>query len=87
MSSAPLTISLTDESLKNYVEARVDSGAYGTPTEYIRDLILNDRERQLTRLENHLLDSMQSDVIDIPEDVLERGALVDFLESQLNTSR
>lgn len=42
-----LNIQLTDE-LRRYVDGRAtDSDVYATPSEYIRDLIRRDRERQI----------------------------------------
>ena len=41
-----LNISLP-EALKNYVEGQVASGDWGTPSEYVRELIRRDKERRL----------------------------------------
>jgi antitoxin ParD1/3/4 len=35
------------EALKNYVEGQVASGDWGTPSEYVRELIRQDKERRL----------------------------------------
>ena len=37
------------ESLKVYVDDRVDSGGYGTSSEYIRELIRRDKDRNQLR--------------------------------------
>ncbi len=42
-----MNVSLPDE-LKSFVDKRVDSG-YGSTSEYVRDLIRRDRERQQLR--------------------------------------
>jgi antitoxin ParD1/3/4 len=45
-----LNISLP-EALKEYVEGQVASGDWGTPSEYVRELIRQDKERRAARLE------------------------------------
>ena len=45
-----LNISLP-EALKQYVEGQVASGDWGTPSEYVRELIRQDKERRAARLE------------------------------------
>lgn len=54
-----LNISLPDP-LKAYVEDRVSSGDYGTPSEFIRNLIRQDKEQRRSRLETELLDALQT---------------------------
>jgi antitoxin ParD1/3/4 len=49
-----LNISLP-QVLKAYVEGQVASGDWGTPSEYIRDLIRQDKERRMANLEQELL--------------------------------
>ncbi len=44
----PTTVTLPD-ALKAYVDDQVAAGGYGSPGEYIRDLIRRERERQLLR--------------------------------------
>lgn len=57
---AALNISLTDE-LRDFIQKRVDSGDFGTPTEYMRHLIRIDKEKEaLRRLEKALLDGIES---------------------------
>jgi antitoxin ParD1/3/4 len=51
-----LNISLPDP-LKAYVEGRVASGDYGTPSEFVRNLIRQDKEQRRARLETELLDA------------------------------
>lgn len=43
------------EILKAYVEGQVASGDWGTPSEYIRELIRQDKERRMANLEQELL--------------------------------
>jgi len=54
MAMTSLNISLP-EALKEYVEGQVASGDWGTPSEYIRELIRQDKERRLRTLENDLV--------------------------------
>ena len=74
------------ETLKAYVEARVDSGSYGTPTEYIRELILDDRDRRLARLEDHLLAAMNSERIEVTEEEWESPDLIEVLRKKLESA-
>jgi len=52
-----MNVSLPDE-LKSYVDEQVDDGAYGSTSEYVRDLIRRDRDRQ--QLRRVLLDGASS---------------------------
>ncbi len=63
-----LNISLP-EALKEYVEGQVNSGDWGTPSEYIRELIRQDKERRLYSLEQDLIAGLkgQSIRLDIAE--------------------
>ena len=57
---AAMNISLTDE-LREFIDQRVDSGEFGTPTEYMRHLIRLDKEREAQRrLEQALLKGIES---------------------------
>lgn len=57
---ATLNISLTDE-MRSYVEERVASGRYGNASEYFRDLVRNDQDRQReSDLESLLLEGLRS---------------------------
>jgi antitoxin ParD1/3/4 len=76
MASATIQISLP-ESLTPFVEAQVESGAYGTPSDYIRDLILHDRDRSLEALEARLLQNLDSRPIAFTQEELSGG---DFLK-------
>lgn len=52
-----MNVSLPDE-LKSYVDAQIGDGAYGSTSEYVRDLIRRDRDRQ--QLRRALLDGATS---------------------------
>ncbi len=52
-----MNISLPD-ALKSYVDEQVAGGAYGTSSEYVRELIRRDKDRQ--RLRQLLLDGAAS---------------------------
>ena len=59
MAMTSLNISLPDP-LKAYVEDRVATGDFGTPSEFIRNLIRQDKELRGLRLESELLDALQT---------------------------
>ena len=52
-----MNVSLPDE-LKSYIDEQVGGGTYGSTSEYVRDLIRRDRERQ--HLRRALLDGATS---------------------------
>lgn len=52
-----MNVSLPNE-LKSYVDEQVDEGGYGSTSEYVRDLIRRDKERQ--HLRHVLLDGAAS---------------------------
>ena len=60
-----MNISLPD-SLKSYIDEQVAERGFGTASEYMRDLIREDRERQ--RLRNLLLDGAESGPAVVAED-------------------
>ena len=43
-----MNVSLPDE-LKSFVDARVDTGGYGSTSEYVRDLVRRDQDRERLR--------------------------------------
>lgn len=59
-----LNISLP-ETLKQYVERQVASGDWGTPSEYIRELIRQDKERRLSNLEQELVAAVKGPKIEL----------------------
>jgi antitoxin ParD1/3/4 len=52
-----MNVSLPDE-LKSYVDEQVGDGGYGSTSEYVRDLIRRDKDRQ--QLRRALLDGAAS---------------------------
>ena len=52
-----MNVSLPDE-LKSFVDERVDGGGYGSTSEYVRDLIRRDQDRE--RLRGLVLDGASS---------------------------
>jgi antitoxin ParD1/3/4 len=77
-----LNISLPDP-LKSYVEGRVASGDYGTPSEFVRNLIRQDKEQRRARLETELLDALQSKEFVITPEELSGRTLVAVLREKL----
>ncbi len=65
MAMASLNISLP-EVLKAYVEGQVASGDWSTPSEYVRELIRQDKERRLGNLEQELLAAAKGKKIEVP---------------------
>lgn len=77
-----LNISLPDP-LKAYVEDRVASGDFGTPSEFIRNLIRQDKEQQRSRLESELLDALATKDIAVAPEELKGRSLVSVLREKL----
>ena len=77
-----LNISLPDP-LKAYVEERVSSGDFGTPSEFIRNLIRQDKEQRRTRLEAELLEALETKQIAISPQELQASSLVSILRKKL----
>ena len=82
MSMTSLNISLPDP-LKAYVEDRVASGDFGTPSEFIRNLIRQDKEQRRSRIESELLEALQSKQIAISPEDLNGRSLVSVLREKL----
>ena len=76
-----LNISLP-ETLKTYVEGQVASGDWGTPSEYIRELIRQDKERRLATLEQSLLAAAKGQTIEIPLAEIRKKGLVTALRNR-----
>jgi antitoxin ParD1/3/4 len=70
-----LNISLP-EPLKAYVEGRVDSGDWGTPSEFVRELIRQDKERRLQDLEQELLAAAKGRKIEVSVSEIRKKGLV-----------
>jgi antitoxin ParD1/3/4 len=78
-----LNISLPEQ-LKAYVEAQVAEGEYGTPSEYMRDLIRRDKEQQKANLEQSLLKALDTGSVRIRPGELAKRSLVDLLQERLS---
>ncbi len=73
-----LNISLP-ESLKQYVEGQVATGDWGTPSEYVRQLIREDKERRLGDLEQDLVAAAKGPKIEISLAEIRRKGLIPVL--------
>jgi antitoxin ParD1/3/4 len=69
--------------LKAYVEERVATGDFGTPSEFIRSLIRHDKEQRRSRLESELLDALKTSEIAIAPEELQGRSLVSVLREKL----
>jgi len=70
-----LNISLP-ETLKEYVEGQVASGNWGTPREFIRELIRQDKERRLGNLEQELIAAARGATVELSvADIRKKGLL------------
>ena len=75
MAMTSLNISLP-EALKNYVEGQVASGNWGTPSEFIRELIRQDKERRLGNLEQELIAAARGAKVELSvADIRKKGLL------------
>jgi antitoxin ParD1/3/4 len=81
MAMTSLNISLP-EALKNYVEGQVASGDWGTPSEYVRELIRQDKERRLSTLEQDLLAAAKGPSIELSVSEIRRKGLVTALRER-----
>jgi antitoxin ParD1/3/4 len=81
MAMTSLNISLP-EALKNYVEGQVASGDWGTPSEYVRELIRQDKERRLSTLEQDLLAAAKGPRIELSVTAIRRKGLVTALRER-----
>ena len=77
-----LNISLP-EPLKAYIESKVEAGDYGTPSEYVRDLIRRDKQTGVVRLEAELLAAIRSGDIDLSGEDLSGRSVVSVLRDKL----
>jgi antitoxin ParD1/3/4 len=76
-----LNISLP-QPLKAYVESKVAAGDYGTPSEYVRDLIRRDKQLRMDRLEGELLDALRSEHIELSEEEMRDSSIVSLLRGK-----
>ncbi|SNS31047.1 antitoxin ParD1/3/4 [Granulicella rosea] len=81
MAMTSFNISLSD-TMKEYVESRVSQGDYGTPSDFVRSLIRRDKERRIAALEDELLEALDSGVIEVSQDELTGGNLVEILRAR-----
>jgi antitoxin ParD1/3/4 len=81
MAMTSLNISLP-EALKQYVEGQVASGDWGTPSEYIRELIRQDKERRLHTLEQELIAAAKGPMIEVPLAEIRKKGLVAALRAR-----
>ena len=81
MPMTSLNISLPDP-LKAYIEDRVASGDFGTPSEFVRNLIRQDKEQRRSRLETELLDALQTKEFVIAPEELNGRSLVAVLREK-----
>lgn len=81
MAMTSLNISLP-EALKQYVEGQVASGDWGTPSEYVRELIRQDKERRLHTLEQDLIAAARGRKIEVPLAEIRKKGLVAALRAQ-----
>jgi antitoxin ParD1/3/4 len=84
MAMTSLNISLP-EALKNYVEGQVASGDWGTPSEYVRELIRQDKERRLGNLEQELVAAAKGPKIELSVAAIRKKGLIGALRE--GTSR
>jgi antitoxin ParD1/3/4 len=76
-----LNISLP-EALKKYIEVQVASGDWGTPSEYVRELIRQDKERRLSDLEQELVAAARGPKIELPVAEIRRKGLISVLRER-----
>jgi antitoxin ParD1/3/4 len=81
MSMTSLNISLP-EALKEYVEGQVASGDWGTPSEYVRELIRQDKERRLGNLEQDLIAAAKGPKIELPVAEIRKKGLIGTLRER-----
>jgi len=81
MPMTSLNISLP-EALKEYVEGQVATGDWGTPSEYVRELIRQDKERRLGNLEQDLVAAANGPRIEIPVAEIRREGLLSALRER-----
>jgi len=81
MPMTSLNISLP-EALKEYVERQVATGDWGTPSEYVRELIRQDKERRLVNLEQELVAAAKGPKIEIPLAEIRRKGLISALRER-----
>lgn len=86
MPMTSLNISLP-ETLKAYVEGQVASGDWGTPSEYIRELIRRDKERRFADLEQKLLQATAAARLEIPIAEIRKKGIVKVLSGHARKAK
>jgi antitoxin ParD1/3/4 len=81
MAMSSLNISLP-EALKEYIEDQVNSGDWSTPSEYIRELIRQDKERRLGNLEQELLAAVTGPTFEMKVAEIRKKGLVTALRER-----
>jgi len=81
MPMTSLNISLP-EALKQYVEVQVASGNWSTPSEYVRELIRQDKERRLGNLEQDLIAATKGATIELPVAEVRKKGLATVLRER-----
>jgi antitoxin ParD1/3/4 len=76
-----LNISLP-AALKSYVEGQVASGDWGPPSEYVRELIRQDKERRLGNLEQDLVAAAKGPKIELAVSEIRRKGLLSALRER-----
>ena len=76
-----LNISLP-QALKAYVENQVASGDWCTPSEYVRELIRQDKERRLAHLEQKLVAAAKGPRVAIPIAEIRKQGLITALRAR-----
>ncbi len=86
--ASTINISLP-EPLSSYVEAQIASGDFGTPSQYISELIQEDRDRRRRNIEEHLLHALkhESEALEIADEHWQHGDIVGILESHAERVR
>jgi antitoxin ParD1/3/4 len=82
MPMTSLNISLP-EVLKQYVEGQVASGDWSTPSEYVRELIRQDKERRMGNLEQELLAAAKGKKIEVSVADIRKKGLVSALREKV----
>jgi antitoxin ParD1/3/4 len=81
MPMTSLNISLP-AALKQYVEGQVASGDWGTPSEYVRELIRQDKERRLGNLKQELIAAAKGAKIELRVAEIRQKGLVTVLRER-----
>jgi antitoxin ParD1/3/4 len=81
MAMTSLNISLP-EALKKYNGGQVASGDWGTPSEYVRELIRQDKERRLSSLEQDLIMAAKGPRIELSVTEIRKKGLVAALRER-----